>query len=83
MNLPRDISGVELARLLERYDYQIIRQTGSHIRLTSTIKDTQHHITIPGHKSLKVDTVSKILNDVASYLELDRKILVENLFKDD
>jgi hypothetical protein len=27
--LPRDVSGTQLARLLEKYGYQITRQTGS------------------------------------------------------
>ncbi len=36
MKLPRDISGEELARLLGRYAYRVVRQTGSHIRLAST-----------------------------------------------
>ena len=80
MKLPRDISGEELARMLERYGYQITRQTGSHIRLTSTIKDAEHHVTIPRHKSLKIGTLSSILNEVASYLELDRESLVTKLF---
>ena len=34
MKLPRDISGVELAKALERLGYRITRQTGSHLRLT-------------------------------------------------
>src|SRR3989338_10940161 len=33
MKIPRDIGGQELARLLSKYDYQITRQKGSHIRL--------------------------------------------------
>jgi len=37
MKLPRDMGGEELAALLGRYGYKIIRQTGSHIRLTSTL----------------------------------------------
>ena len=81
MKLPRDVSGEELARLLARYEYRVTRQTGSHIRLTSTIKKTEHHVTIPRHKSLKVGTLSSILNEVASYLEMDRDTLVAKLFR--
>ena len=82
MKLPRDVSGEELAHLLERYEYQIIRQTGSHIRLTSTVKDTEHHITIPRHMPLKVGTLNSILSEVASYLEMDRKTLLAKLFRE-
>ena len=80
MKLPRDISGEELAGLLKRYGYQASRQTGSHIRLTSVIKGTEHHLTIPRYKPLKVGTLSGILSDIATYLEMDRKSLVVELF---
>ena len=80
MKLPRDIGGQELGRLLRRYGYEITRKTGSHLRLTSTTKGTEHHITIPAHKQLRVGTLNAILTDVASYLEMDRQTLVEELF---
>jgi predicted RNA binding protein YcfA (HicA-like mRNA interferase family) len=35
MRMPRDISGAELTKLLNKFGYKIIRQTGSHIRLTT------------------------------------------------
>ena len=63
------------------YGYSITRQTGSHSRLTSTIKGTEHHITIPKHKPLKVGILSGILNDIASHLEIDKQTLIETLFK--
>ena len=81
MKLPRDISGGELAQILKRYGYQISRQTGSHISLTSTIKGADHHITIPRHRPLKIGTLSSILNEVASYLEIDRKTIIGELFR--
>lgn len=36
MRLPRDLGGEELAALLGRYGYEATRQTGSHMRLTTT-----------------------------------------------
>jgi len=80
MKLPRDISGEELASLLTKYGYRVTRQTGSHLRLTSTLKDTEHHLTIPKHKPLRVGTLSSIVNEVASYLELDRQSVIQELF---
>ncbi len=38
MRIPRDIGGEELAKLLKKYGYQVIRRAGSHIRLTAIIK---------------------------------------------
>ena len=35
MRVPRDISGDQLANALKPLGYQITRQTGSHIRLTT------------------------------------------------
>jgi predicted RNA binding protein YcfA (HicA-like mRNA interferase family) len=80
LKLPRDLSGLQLAHLLRRHGYTITRQTGSHLRLTSRIKGTEHHITIPAHDSLKVGTLSAILNDLAVYLELERGFLADDLF---
>ena len=80
MKLPRDISGEELASLLTKYGYRVTRQTGSHLRLTSTLRDTEHHLTIPKHKPLRVGTLSSIVNEVASCLELDRQSVIRELF---
>ena len=79
MKLPRDIRGEELAKLLEKYGYSVIRQSGSHIRLTSTIKG-EHHLTIPKHTSLKIGTLNNILNDISHHLEIDKQTLVYELF---
>ena len=81
MKLPRDMGGEELAALLGKYGYKITRQTGSHIRLTSTSKGFEHHITIPRHKPLRVGTLSNIVNEVADYLETERQKLVKELFR--
>ena len=53
LRLPRDLSGEGLAALLGRYGYEVTRQTGSHMRLTTT-QGGEHHITIPRHESLRV-----------------------------
>lgn len=79
MRLPRDLSGHHLAQLLRRHGYEITRQTGSHLRLTSRIKGAEHHITIPVREALKVGTLSAILADVAAYLEVSRAALIEDL----
>jgi predicted RNA binding protein YcfA (HicA-like mRNA interferase family) len=46
LKVPRDVSGEDLVRSLRRFGYQPTRQSGSHIRLTSKIKGTEHHVTI-------------------------------------
>lgn len=80
MKLPRDTGGEELAILLGRYGYQVTRQTGSHMRLTSTYKGTEHHLTVPRHKPLRAGTLSSLVNEVATYLEVERQSLIDELF---
>lgn len=65
---------------LKKFGYEITRQTGSHIRLTTHLKG-EHHITIPRHKSLKVGTLNSILKDVANHLGIDKKTLIKELFE--
>jgi len=79
MRLPRDVGGVELARKLERFGYQVTRQTGSHIRL-ATEQEGEHHITIPRHDSLRVGTLSAILREVSDHLGISRDQLAKELF---
>ena len=79
MKVPRDLSGVALAKALSKVGYQVTRQTGSHIRLT-TQSPTQHHVTIPAHDPLKIGTLSGILGDVAAHLKTSREELMQRLF---
>jgi len=81
LKLPRDLSGEELARLLRQYGYSTARQTGSHMRLSTTSKGIEHHVTIPAHKQLKIGTLAEILNEVAQYLEISRDDLARKLFE--
>ena len=80
MKIPRDISGIDLAKKLAKYGYQETHQTGSHIRLTSTLKGPEHHITIPHHDFLKIGMLNAILTSAAVYLEIEKDVLVEELF---
>jgi predicted RNA binding protein YcfA (HicA-like mRNA interferase family) len=80
VKLPRDLSGPEFARLLRRYGYEVIRQSGSHIRVRSTVKGSEHHVTVPAHSPLKLGTLSGILLEVATYLELSKEALAQELF---
>lgn len=79
MRLPRDLGGLELVKLLEKYGFHVTRQTGSHIRLISNISG-EYHLTIPRHKPLKIGTLNNILSDIAYYLEIDKQDLIKELF---
>lgn len=80
MKLPRDLTGLLLAKRLAVLGYQITRQTGSHMRLT-TFEKGEHHITIPAHNPLKTGMLSAILSDVAHHFNLTRDDLLSRLFE--
>ncbi len=46
------ISGEDLVKFLQRLDYEIIRQKGSHIRLRKITILGEHNITVPNHKGI-------------------------------
>ncbi|WP_218962687.1 type II toxin-antitoxin system HicA family toxin [Mesotoga sp. H07.pep.5.3] len=50
MKLPRDISSEELLKVLTKLEYEVTRQSGSHVRLTTKRKE-EHHKTIPHHST--------------------------------
>ncbi len=79
MRVPRDLSGPELIRRLGRLGYAVTRQSGSHIRLT-TSENGEHHVTVPNHDPLRVGTLSAILMAVAAHHGIDRDALLKRLF---
>jgi len=80
VKLPRDVSGQDLARRLRPYGYDVTRQVGSHMRLT-TQERGQHHVTIPAHDELRVGTLEYILASVAYHLGIDESELARRLFE--
>ncbi len=80
MRLPRDIGGQALAQRLSRYGYTVMRQTGSHLRLTSCHTGREHHLTVPVHPLLHLGTLSCILTEVATYLGIEKDALMTALF---
>ena len=79
MKLPRDIGGLDLAKALKRYGYEITRQTGSHLRLT-THQGGEHHITIPSHGSLRVGTLNGILSEVVQHLKRNKAEVIKEIW---
>lgn len=76
---PRDVSGKSLIKVLSKYGYDVIRQTGSHVRMTITINDEVKNITIPNHDSIKLGTLMSILNEVSSQLKISREDIINKL----
>jgi predicted RNA binding protein YcfA (HicA-like mRNA interferase family) len=82
MRLPRDLSGEDLANRLRILGYEVTRQTGSHLRLTTQVKG-EHHVTIPRHDALRIGTLSAVLADIARHVEITREELLRRLFSTD
>ena len=79
MKLPRNLSGEDVVRGLERLGYAVSRRKGSHIRLT-TQREGEHHVTIPNHDPLKVGTLAAVLAAVGQHLGLEREALLDEMF---
>ena len=79
MKLPRDISGEALVKLLQRFDYSITRQKGSHIRIT-TQQNGEHHITIPNHDPIKLGTLASIITQVGLHFNKTKEEIAKELF---
>lgn len=77
MKIPRDCNGSDLVRVLLRLGYEVVRQTGSHVRMT-TQRNGEHHVTIPNHRPLKVGLLHGLLKDVAAH----HRVTVEQLLRD-
>lgn len=78
MKLPRDLTGKQLVKRLERFGYRVTRQTGSHIRLTCN-ESSPHHLTIPKHDPLRVGTLAAILASVAGHHRISKDEVLHKL----
>ena len=79
MKLPRAVSGDKLAKALRLLGYRVTRQTGSHMRLTTT-EEGEHHVTVPRHDPLRIGTFAAILDDVAAHFRISRDELIAKIF---
>jgi predicted RNA binding protein YcfA (HicA-like mRNA interferase family) len=79
MKIPRDINATDLIKALKPLGYEITRQIGSHIRLTTT-QNGQHHLTVPNRNPIKIGTLSSILSDVASHFKTSKEDIIRRIF---
>ena len=80
MKIPRDISGQRLISSLAKLGFQITRQRGSHIRLTTQISSEEYHISIPNHDPIKIGTLNNILKDISEKLGINKEDLIKKIF---
>ncbi|MEX2253234.1 MAG: type II toxin-antitoxin system HicA family toxin [Thermoleophilaceae bacterium] len=71
--LPRDVSGDQLVRVLERKGWRVHRTKGSHRAMEHP--DFAPTISVPLHRALKTGTLSKILKVADISREEFRRLL--------
>ena len=72
MRLPRDVM------VLRRMGYAMVRQRGSHVRIT-TQEGGEHHEVIPLHDPIRTKTLSSILKSVARHHGIGLEELLHRL----
>jgi len=82
MKLPRDLSGEEVVKLLNRhFGYQLRRSRGSHMTVTLAKRTSEHSLTVPRHRNVRVGTLAQIVSDVAAFVSLPEEEVRRQLFK--
>ncbi|WP_019987617.1 type II toxin-antitoxin system HicA family toxin [Rudanella lutea] len=79
MKIPRDLTGLQLIKCLKPFGYEVVRQTGSHIRI-QTWQNGLHFETIPAHDPIKIGTLNAILKNIATHFGLTKDELANQLF---
>jgi predicted RNA binding protein YcfA (HicA-like mRNA interferase family) len=67
------VSGARLIRALETIGWQVVRQRGSHVRLTHPDRAT--FLVVPLHRELKRGTLAGIMRDAGIDREELRRLL--------
>lgn len=78
MKLPRDLNGVDLQNALRRLGYQVTRQRGSHVRVTTQVNG-EHHEVIPLHRPIRIKTLASILKSISVHHGLSVEELLKEL----
>lgn len=65
MKLPRDVSGAQAVRALQRLGFAIVRQRGSHIRMEKGALA----VTVPAHDSIAPGTLQSVLKQASVSVE--------------
>ena len=78
MKLPRNVSAATLQASLQRLGYEVVRQRGSHVRITTQVNG-EHHEVIPQHNPIRVKTLSNILKSIARHHGMSIEELLREL----
>ena len=62
------LSGEDVIKILEYFDFAIISQKGSHVKLQRKLNNIKQTLIIPSHKEIDKGTLWAIFNQVSKYI---------------
>lgn len=62
------LSGEDVIKILESFNFKIVAQRGSHVKLHRRVNKLDQTLTIPNHKELDKGTVRAIFNQTSKYV---------------
>ncbi len=65
------LSGEEVVKILKNFNFEIVSQKGSHVKLFRMKNDSEQILVIPNHKELKKGTIKAIYNQAKRYVSED------------
>lgn len=62
------LSGDDVIKILESFNFVVVAQKGSHVKLRRTIDQISQTLTIPNHEELDKGTLRAIFNQASKYI---------------
>jgi len=62
------LSGEDVIKILESFNFVVVAQKGSHIKLRRKVDRISQTLTIPNHKELDKGTLRAIFNQASKYI---------------
>ena len=62
------LSGEDVIKILESFNFVVIAQKGSHVKLRRKVNKNNQTLTIPNHKELDRGTLRAIFNQASKYI---------------
>jgi predicted RNA binding protein YcfA (HicA-like mRNA interferase family) len=79
LRIPRNVYGRDFANhLVRRWDFQELRQTGSHIILRTEVPFGLT-VSVPAHKPLRLGTFSGLLDTIAAHKNVSVESVLQRL----
>lgn len=66
------LSCKDVIKILESFDFEVVSQKGSHVKLRRILKGIKQTLTIPDHKELDKGTLRAILNQASRYISAEK-----------